>query len=640
MNSQSDLEKSPEGLVVTAADLETRAVSELILEMTGDNADGMEEHEDIEGANPTSDASVLLEGKDKKENRKSRAAMSTNVPDILSAKAAIAARNQSLDPTLLAEASQPVTNQRKVSTMSAPGAFAASPSPGVASEDDEASNVSTSDDEEPRSNQATTIVSADLVDEEQMNLEREASFRRRMLVNTVKATEVTVTNENETSSFFQQWKLTILSVVGVLALVATGLGIALSRSDGDGAGLSDTEFLHELLLPVSGEALLEEGSPQSKALEWLLYKDPMDLPIQSTNSSTLLERYVMVVLYYSTGGPEWDDQLGFLTNRSICEWPNINQDESTATTSNEVDCGDRGTVVKIRIGTYGITIWLSGIWIYVKAPFLTFLVAFPVESNNMNGTIVSELGALSDLEIISLSNGNLHGTLPRSLADPPKLNFIQFVGQQLTGPLPSSFNNFPSLEILSVHNNALSGTIPDGLVFGADLEILDLSKNDFRGTIPAFNTQSGLRMVFLEENDLEGPIPSTLYTQPKLEILSLSNNRLNGTIAPQIRGMADLNLFLGHDNYFTGSIPSELGSLQALRELNLSSNDMTRGIPSQLGGLFQLTTLDLSSNYLTGMIPKELGEARALVKLSLKSNALTGVLPVSFASNAVIGTYQ
>jgi hypothetical protein len=74
------------------------------------------------------------------------------------------------------------------------------------------------------------------------------------------------------------------------------------------------------------------------------------LVIRDTGASVLVERYVMAVLYFSTGGPKWSDDLRFLSNYSICEWPNIGEDESQLTTTNEVDCDDNGQVSKLSIG--------------------------------------------------------------------------------------------------------------------------------------------------------------------------------------------------------------------------------------------------------------------------------------------------
>ena len=77
-------------------------------------------------------------------------------------------------------------------------------------------------------------------------------------------------------------------------------------------------------------------------------------------------------------------------------------------------------------------------------------------------------------------------------------------------------------------------------------------------------------------------------------------------------------------NNLTGSIPSELGDLASLRELDLYRNRLTGSIPSELGKLANLERLHLLTNQLTGPIPSELGNLANLQWLNLSANQLTG----------------
>jgi hypothetical protein len=102
--------------------------------------------------------------------------------------------------------------------------------------------------------------------------------------------------------------------------------------------LTDYEFLQKVLGPISGdEVWMDETSPQSQALNWLAFEDPAMLPIKDTKASTLIERYALAVLYFSTGGPQWAGSVKFLSNYSVCDW----KDDR-----NEVRCYDNE--VKVR----------------------------------------------------------------------------------------------------------------------------------------------------------------------------------------------------------------------------------------------------------------------------------------------------
>jgi Leucine-rich repeat (LRR) protein len=71
-------------------------------------------------------------------------------------------------------------------------------------------------------------------------------------------------------------------------------------------------------------------------------------------------------------------------------------------------------------------------------------------------------------------------------------------------------------------------------------------------------------------------------------------------------------------NELTGALPSEIGGLTQLRELNVSHNRMT-GVPAEVGRLSKLEVLDLSYNELTGL-PYELGNLSNLKQLDLRGN--------------------
>uniref|UniRef100_A0A8R7QJP9 Uncharacterized protein n=1 Tax=Triticum urartu TaxID=4572 RepID=A0A8R7QJP9_TRIUA len=55
-------------------------------------------------------------------------------------------------------------------------------------------------------------------------------------------------------------------------------------------------------------------------------------------------------------------------------------------------------------------------------------------------------------------------------------------------------------------------------------------------------------------------------------------------------------------NSLTGAIPEEIGTLVALKSLNLSWNNFNQTIPENIGALMQVESLDLSRNDLSGEI--------------------------------------
>ena len=125
----------------------------------------------------------------------------------------------------------------------------------------------------------------------------------------------------------------------------------------------------------------------------------------------------------------------------------------------------------------------------------------------------------------------------------------------------------------------------------------------------------------LEYNDLKGTIPTEIGNLQALEKLSLAFNDLTGTIPTEIGNLQSLTggLSLAF-NDLTGTIPTEIGNLQALEGLDLDSNDLTGTIPTEIGNLQSLEGLDLHFNKLFGTIPTEIGNLQALEKLNLDYN--------------------
>lgn len=81
-------------------------------------------------------------------------------------------------------------------------------------------------------------------------------------------------------------------------------------------------------------------------------------------------------------------------------------------------------------------------------------------------------------------------------------------------------------------------------------------------------------------------------------------------------------------NHFTGSIPTQLGTLTKLNVLALQSNQLTGAIPASLGDLGVLMRVDLSYNSLFGSIPSKLADAPLLEVLDIRNNKISGNVPL------------
>jgi hypothetical protein len=107
-----------------------------------------------------------------------------------------------------------------------------------------------------------------------------------------------------------------------------------------------------LFIPARLEILLAQpsqdfSSPQYEAFDWITTKDSTDL--QSTLSDdALVERFVLVLLYFSTNGESWTDQAGFLNPLNAhCSWIS-----DVLFSPTFLDCNDEGSVVTLDQGKF------------------------------------------------------------------------------------------------------------------------------------------------------------------------------------------------------------------------------------------------------------------------------------------------
>ena len=88
----------------------------------------------------------------------------------------------------------------------------------------------------------------------------------------------------------------------------------------------------------------EEGSFEAMALNWIAFEDPMRAAVITYKQWLVIERYVIVLLYFSTGGAAWTRNYNFLSNSSICQW-------GDSGTQQGIFCDEYGNAVAISLGT-------------------------------------------------------------------------------------------------------------------------------------------------------------------------------------------------------------------------------------------------------------------------------------------------
>lgn len=329
----------------------------------------------------------------------------------------------------------------------------------------------------------------------------------------------------------------------------------------------------------------------------------------------LSDRAILEAVYHATGGPDWEDDENWLSDRPLGEWKGVKTD-------------DEGRVVGLLLRRNKLVGTIPP-----ELGNLSNLSELDLSYNALTGPVPAELAGIPTLVTLNVAWNRLAGTIPPELGAAPRMSWLILGGNRLIGPIPPELGSLAGLHLLYLDNNGLTGPIPPQLANLSSLTALLLHNNELTGPIPPeLGTMPGMSYLRLGGNQLTGPIPSELGNLAALVELRLPNNELTGRIPPSLGNLSLLDELILHNNELTGPIPPELGASASLSALTLGDNRLTGPIPPQLGNLSALEYLSLTDNELTGPLPADLGRLSNLRTLHLDGNALTGPIPAEFGN--------
>ena len=127
---------------------------------------------------------------------------------------------------------------------------------------------------------------------------------------------------------------------------------------------------------------------------------------------------------------------------------------------------------------------------------------------------------------------------------------------------------------------------PHPLEVLANLLRLDLGSNQLVQFPMDVTRLTNLEVLDMSRNRLGGPIPSALGVMRRLHELDLSGNSFTGSIVTDLTNLINLTIVLDlSENELSGTIPFQLSNLIKLKQLYLNANKLTGSIPSELGPL-------------------------------------------------------
>ena len=316
------------------------------------------------------------------------------------------------------------------------------------------------------------------------------------------------------------------------------------------------------------------------------------------------DRAALVALYNATNGPNWTNNTNWLSTAPLNQWHGVTTDANGRVT---------------RLG---------------------------LSSNQLSGTIPSELGSLTNLTGLELYSNQLSGSIPSSLGSLTNLEALVLDNNAgLSGPLPGSFTGLDALQYLYMDGTGLCA--PTDAAFQRWLQGIankrgvvnceDPVAEDRAALVALYNATNGPNWSnntnWLSDRPLGEWHGVTTDANGRVTRLSLHPNQLSGTIPPEVGQLNNLQYLSLSGNQLSGTIPPEVGQLNNLQYLYLYNNQLSGTIPPEVGQLNNLQSLALDGNQLSGTIPAALGQLNNLQDLRLEGNAgLSGALPGSFTA--------
>ena len=304
----------------------------------------------------------------------------------------------------------------------------------------------------------------------------------------------------------------------------------------------------------------------------------LNIPIPKTTLDTTFtpeqEKAVLMEIFHKTGGNNWKCKTHW-GNQSVshCFWHGITCD---------------------RTSRYVISISL------VRNNLIGTLPGILWKLRNLQGLCMGGnnglLGSVDDIAFNKLS-GRIPGERLVQMRSLVKIQLCCQMGEPLSGKIPDDIGNLTNLQVLSLGENRLYGPIPKSIGKLKKLWFLELESSYLGSGFENLLNLTSLRYMMLYLSGLKGTLHDDfgLYFPAMIECVLKGNN-------------------------FTGKIPSTIGNMKFLKNLNLEDNNFSGKIPKSIGSMPRLQVAFFSGNRLTSLEKGMRFNSKSLEVLVLSGN--------------------
>jgi len=171
-----------------------------------------------------------------------------------------------------------------------------------------------------------------------------------------------------------------LFIMGIISLVLVLVLTRAKRGDEDVYGEKYKKILKIIASMSGGDEIFDDKSPNSSvdhiaALEWMVKNDTFKID----NEWKIKQRYIIVLLFFSTKGLYWYDRFHFLTHIDECSWNDawteISRDKSLFAqdvNAKGILCNEEGRVTELRF----CKLFLNSVYKLIHLQPFTFIFFF------------------------------------------------------------------------------------------------------------------------------------------------------------------------------------------------------------------------------------------------------------------------
>jgi Leucine-rich repeat (LRR) protein len=299
-------------------------------------------------------------------------------------------------------------------------------------------------------------------------------------------------------------------------------------------------------------------SPQQEGYELTVAPEP----------SRQLDSLALVAIYNASDGANWAKNQWEL-DKPIDTWPAVTVTDNRVTalklsTSGVITrdwtlpeaVGDLTELTDLRINGNKLTgVIPDAVYSLAK------LQKLYLQNNDLTGSLSPKLGQLTELtELYIDRNKNFGGTIPAEIGALTKLTGINISQTAIGGAIPQALTGCKALKNFMAYSTQLSGEIPDFWDQLPNIGVLQLYSNPgLTGPIPAtIGTLKAATGIQLKECNLTGNIPASFAGLDKCGNLQLNGNKLSGVVPAEVQAHPKWQATSGW-KYETNILPQQEG---------------------------------------------------------------------------------